>query len=177
MDVQEEIRKLIRTNPNFPKVGVQFKDITPLLESPALSRAITVEIAKLFQGIEIDAVAGIESRGFLYGLPLATELNVPFIPVRKRGKLPDETVAVKYLLEYGSEELEVHRRSIKPGMNILIHDDLLATGGTANAAADLVEMLDGHVAGFSFIVELQHLYGKAKLVDFDKPIISLIKYD
>src|SRR6056297_133931 len=105
------------------------------------------------------------------------ELNVPFIPVRKRGKLPDETVAVKYLLEYGSEELEVHRRSIKPGMNILIHDDLLATGGTANAAADLVEMLDGHVAGFSFIVELQHLYGKAKLVDFDKPIISLIKYD
>lgn len=177
MDVQEEIRKLIRTIPNFPKDGVQFKDITPLLESPALCRAITVEIARLFQGVEIDAVAGIESRGFLYGLPLATELNVPFIPVRKRGKLPDETVSVKYLLEYGSEELEVHRRSIKPGMNVLIHDDLLATGGTANAAADLIEMLDGRIAGFSFIVELQSLLGKEKLAGFDQPIISLIRTD
>ncbi|MCA1761898.1 MAG: adenine phosphoribosyltransferase [Cryomorphaceae bacterium] len=177
MDVQEEIRKLIKTIPHFPKEGVQFKDITPLLESPALSRAITVEIARLFQGVNIDAVAGIESRGFLYGLPLATELNVPFIPVRKKGKLPDETVAVKYLLEYGSEELEVHRRSIKKDMNVLIHDDLLATGGTANAAASLVEMLGAKVAGFSFIIELNHLSGKKQLADYDKPIISLVKYD
>ncbi len=177
MDVNEAIRNTIRTIPDFPKPGIQFKDITPLLENPVVSRAILAEFVKLYKGIEIDAVAGVESRGFLYGLPLAMELNVPFIIVRKKGKLPAETISFKYDLEYGTAEIEVHKGAIKRGMNVLIHDDLLATGGTAGATAQLVEKEAGVVSGFSFIIELNDLAGREKLARFDKPIISLVRYD
>lgn len=177
MDVNLAIRKAIRNIPDFPKPGIQFKDITPLLEDPNLSRGIIAELARHYREIEVDAVAGVESRGFLFGLPLAMELNVPFIIVRKKGKLPAETVSFKYDLEYGSAEIEVHKGAIKKGMKVLVHDDLLATGGTAGATAMLVEKEEGEVAGFSFLVELNDLNGRANLAHFDKPIISLVSYD
>ncbi len=177
MDVNAAIQETIRTIPNFPKPGIQFKDITPILEDPVLSRAIVAEFVKQYRGVKIDAVAGVESRGFLYGLPLAMELNLPFIVVRKKGKLPAETVSYKYDLEYGSAEIEVHKGSIKNGMNVLVHDDLLATGGTAGAAAGLIQMEGGTVAGFSFLIELNELNGRQRLAQFDRPIISLVRYD
>ncbi|NEN22851.1 adenine phosphoribosyltransferase [Cryomorpha ignava] len=177
MDVNVAIRNTIRTIPDFPKPGIQFKDITPILENPVVSRAIVAEFVKLYHGVKVDAVAGVESRGFLFGLPLAMELNVPFIIVRKKGKLPAETVNFKYDLEYGSAEIEVHKGAIKKGMNVLVHDDLLATGGTAGAAAQLIEKEEGIVAGFSFLIELDDLKGREKLVRFDKPIISLVRYN
>ena len=177
MDVNTAIRKAIRTIPDFPKPGIQFKDITPLLEDPNLSRRIIGELAEHYQKLEIEAVAGVESRGFLFGLPLAMELNVPFIVVRKKGKLPAETVSFKYDLEYGSAEIEVHKGAIKRGMKVLVHDDLLATGGTAGATAMLIEKENGQVAGFSFVIELNGLGGREKLAHFDKPIVSLVRYD
>lgn len=177
MDVNVAIRNTIRTIPDFPKPGIQFKDITPILENPVVSRAIVAEFVKLYHGIKVDAVAGVESRGFLFGLPLAMELNVPFIIVRKKGKLPAETVSFKYDLEYGSAEIEVHKGAIKKGMNVLVHDDLLATGGTAGAAAQLIEKEEGIVAGFSFLIELNELKGREKLVRFETPIISLVRYN
>lgn len=176
MDVRTEIEKSIRTIPNFPKPGIQFKDITPILEKPVLSRAIVTEFNHLFEGIKIDAVAGVESRGFLYGLPLAVELNVPFIVIRKKGKLPAETVSHEYVLEYGTAEIEMHKGAVREGMNILVHDDLLATGGTAAAAANLILSQNGSIAGFSFLIELEALGGRQKLLDFQQPIISLLSY-
>lgn len=177
MDLNAAIQETIRTIPNFPKPGIQFKDITPILEDPVLSRAIVTEFVKQYKGVKIDAVAGVESRGFLYGLPLAMELNLPFIIVRKKGKLPAETVSHKYDLEYGSAEIEIHKGAVKKGMNVLVHDDLLATGGTAGAAAELIEKEGGIIAGFSFLIELNELNGREKLARFDKPIISLVRYD
>jgi len=177
MDVNTAIRNTIRTIPDFPKPGIQFKDITPLLEDPSLSRRIIAELAANYRNIEIDAVAGVESRGFLFGLPLAMELNVPFIVVRKKGKLPAETVSYKYDLEYGSAEIEVHKGAVKKGMKVLVHDDLLATGGTAGATAMLVEKEEGEIAGFSFVIELNDLAGRENLAHFDKPINSLVRYD
>jgi len=177
MDVITALRNTIRTIPDFPKPGIQFKDITPILENPVVSRAVVAEFVKLYKGIKIDAVAGVESRGFLFGLPLAMELNVPFIIVRKKGKLPAETVSYKYDLEYGTAEIEVHKGAIKKGMNVLIHDDLLATGGTAGAVAHLIEMEQGFVVGFSFLIELNDLKGRENLVSFEKPIISLVQYN
>jgi len=176
MDVRAEIEKSIRNIPDFPKPGIQFKDITPILEKPVLSRAIITEFNHLFDGISIDAVAGVESRGFLYGLPLAVELNVPFLVIRKKGKLPAETVSHEYVLEYGTAEIEMHKGAVKNGMNVLIHDDLLATGGTAAAAAHLIREQGGTIAGFSFLIELESLTGRQKLVEFQKPIISLVSY-
>lgn len=176
MDVRAEIEKSIRNIPDFPKPGIQFKDITPILEKPVLSRAIVTEFNHLFEGIDIDAVAGVESRGFLYGLPLAVELNVPFLVIRKKGKLPAETVSHEYVLEYGTAEIEMHKGAVKEGMNVLIHDDLLATGGTAAAAAQLILEQGGTIAGFSFLIELEALTGRQKLVEFQKPIISLVGY-
>lgn len=173
-NLREELEKTVRTVPDFPKKGIQFKDITPILESPVLSRAVIMEFVKRFEGVQIDAVAGIESRGFLYGLPLAMELNVPFIVMRKKGKLPAQTVSYSYALEYGTAEIEVHRGSVKKGMNVLVHDDLLATGGTACAAAELIRQEHGNIAGFSFLIELDALEGRQRLLEYDKPILSLL---
>jgi len=175
-NLREELEKTIRTIPDFPKKGIQFKDITPLLESPVLSRAIVMEFVKLFEGVRIDAVAGIESRGFLYGLPLAMELNVPFIVMRKKGKLPAETVSYSYALEYGTAEIEMHKGAVKEGMQVLIHDDLLATGGTACAAAELVQQEGGSICGFSFLIELEALKGRERLLAYECPTLSILSY-
>ncbi len=123
----------------------------------------------------MDAIAGIESRGFLFGMPLALALGIPFVTVRKKGKLPWRTVSYKYDLEYGSAEVEMHVDAVKPGMRVLVHDDLLATGGTAMAAAELIRMQGGTVAGFSFLIELSFLNGVQRLKPYNAPIISLVK--
>jgi len=175
MNLQERIDKAIRNVPNFPKEGIMFKDITPILEDAKLSKEIVQKFAKDWVG-KIDAIAGIESRGFLFGLPMAMELGVPFILIRKKGKLPYQTVSHKYDLEYGSAEIEMHVDTVKPGMRILVHDDLLATGGTAGAASELIQKEGGKVAGFSFLVELGFLNGTQALEKYSKESISLVTY-
>lgn len=175
MTLTEKIDKAIRNVPDFPKPGIQFKDITPLLEDHQLSKEIVAAFAKQWEG-KLDAVAGVESRGFLYGFPLAMALDIPFILIRKKGKLPYKTVSHKYDLEYGSAEIEMHLDTVTTGMRVLIHDDLLATGGTAEAAAELIRKEDGFVAGFSFLVELGFLNGKEKLQNYSNAIESIVKY-
>ncbi len=176
MTIQEKIDQAVREVPDFPKKGIMFKDITPILEDPVLSEEVVDEFVQHAKEMSIGAIAGIESRGFLFGFPLAMKLGVPFILIRKKGKLPYETVSYKYDLEYGSAEIEMHVDTVKEGMNVLIHDDLLATGGTAIAAAELIKMQGGSVAGFSFLVELGFLNGNEKLLNYSKNTLSLIKY-
>jgi adenine phosphoribosyltransferase len=175
MTLQQKIDSAIRNVPNFPKEGIQFKDITPIMQDAQLSKEIVEELASQWKG-KIDAVAGVESRGFLFGFPLAIALNIPFILIRKKGKLPYHTVSYKYDLEYGSAEIEMHLDSVTKGMRVLIHDDLLATGGTALAAAQLIKMQEGVVSGFSFLVELSFLEGKSKLSEHSNNINCLIEY-
>ena len=176
MDVKQLLIKTVRSIPDFPKSGILFRDITPILENPVLCRAVIRELALRFEGVEIHAVAGIESRGFLFGLPLALELNVPFVVVRKKGKLPAETVTYEYDLEYGTAEIEMHRGVVKSGMKVLVNDDLLATGGTAAAAAELIRLEGGEVVGFSFLIELENLRGRERLAPYNVPEISLLTY-
>ncbi|HMC97701.1 MAG TPA: adenine phosphoribosyltransferase [Flavobacteriales bacterium] len=175
-DVQNRLKAAIRAVPDFPKPGILFRDITPVLEDPLLCRAITEAFRDSLQATPIDAIAGIESRGFLFGMPLALALGVPFITVRKKGKLPWKTVSHKYDLEYGSAEVEMHVDSVRPGMHVLVHDDLLATGGTAAAAAELVRMQGGKVAGFSFLIELSFLNGLERLRAYNAEVTRLISY-
>ena len=175
MSLLERVDKAIRTIPDFPEKGVMFKDITPVLENPVLSNDIVDELMRQWSDIKIDAIAGVESRGFLFGFSLAMKLGVPFILIRKKGKLPAKTISYKYDLEYGAAEIEVHVDSIEKGMHVLIHDDLLATGGTAAAAAELIKKSEGLVSGFSFVVELGFLKGKEalnKYSEFNKSIIN-----
>lgn len=166
----------IRAVPDFPKPGILFRDITPVLQDPALCADVLDGFQAALAGQRIDAIAGIESRGFLFGLPLAIRLGVPFITVRKKGKLPWRTVSHSYQLEYGSAEVEMHVDSVRPGMHVLIHDDLLATGGTAAAAAELVRMQGGTVAGFSFLIELAFLNGALRLAPYQAATVRLITY-
>lgn len=168
------IRNAIRLVPDFPKKGIMFKDITPLLHDAKIGEAIVNEFAERFMGKGIDAIAGIESRGFLFGYALALKMGVPFIPIRKSGKLPWKTVGVDYALEYGSARIEMHEDAVKPGWNVMIHDDLLATGGTACAAAKLVEIQGGRVSAFSFVVELDFLGGRKALLPYSDFIVSLL---
>lgn len=168
------LRNAIRLVPDFPKKGIMFKDITPLLQDPKIGKVIVNEFAKRFAGVKIDAIAGIESRGFLFGYALALHMEIPFIAIRKSGKLPWRTVGIDYDLEYGSARIEMHEDSVKPGMNVMIHDDLLATGGTAAAAAQLIQMQGGKVAAFSFVVELDFLSGRKVLLPFSEHIVSLV---
>ena len=170
----EEIKKKIRTIPNFPKEGVMFKDITPLLQDPYTRRFVLLEIEEHFKHKKIDVIASAESRGFIFGSILAHELYCSFVPLRKPGKLPHETIRHNFITEYSQDAFEIHKDAIKPGDNVLIVDDLLATGGTAEAAAKLVEELGGKVAGFSFVIELSFLRGREKLRGYD--VFSLIDY-
>ncbi len=170
------IEQAIRDVNDFPKPGIVFKDITPILLDDTLCNDIITDLAESYKSEKIDAVAGVESRGFFFGFPLALALGVPFIPVRKQGKLPYETVAHSYNLEYGSAVVEMHDDVISPGMRVLIHDDLLATGGTAGAAAQLVLKQRGEVAAFSFVVELTFLNGADLLKEYVAPLQSLVKY-
>lgn len=174
--LQQRLQAAIRAVPDFPKPGILFRDITPVLEDPSLCRAAVEGFKEHLQDVPIDAIAGIESRGFLFGMPLALALGVPFLTVRKKGKLPWRTVSYKYELEYGMAEVEMHTDVVRPGMRVLVHDDLLATGGTACAAAELVRMQGGVVAGFSFLVELAELRGVERLTKYDAGIIRLITF-
>ncbi|MDE0772151.1 MAG: adenine phosphoribosyltransferase [Salibacteraceae bacterium] len=174
--ISEELDKAIRTIPDFPKAGINFKDITPVLMDANLCKKITQDIYDQFTDIKIDVVIGVESRGFLFGMLIAQLFNIPFVTVRKKGKLPHKTISYKYDLEYGSAEIEMHIDAIKPGSNVLVHDDLLATGGTAMAAAELVRQSGGNIAGFAFLVELEALKGSAILNDYSKKIYSITTY-
>ena len=176
MSLQSNLQSTIRDVPDFPQPGILFKDITPILMDAGLCKEIIEEFHKLFSGERIDSIVGIESRGFLFGMMLAQKFNVPFIPVRKLGKLPYKTISYRYNLEYGSATMEVHVDAVKSGSRVLIHDDLLATGGTASAAAELVKMQKGHVAGFAFLVGLGFLKGKDVLKKHSDKIITLIDY-
>ncbi|MFM1873873.1 MAG: hypothetical protein RL398_3295 [Planctomycetota bacterium] len=159
-----DLASLLRDVPDFPKPGILFKDITPLLASPA---GMTEAIARLaaFDFGTIDKVAAIESRGFLFGVPLAMQLGIGFVPVRKPGKLPWKTNRVEYVLEYGTDAIEIHQDAIRPGERVLLVDDVLATGGTMGAAVELVKACGGTVAGCAFVVELGFLHGRKRLGD------------
>ena len=174
--LQEKLDKVIRTIRDFPKEGVSFKDITPILLNSSLTNDIINEFIVRLEGVDVDAIVGVESRGFLFGFLLANKMEIPFIPIRKVGKLPGETLQYKYDLEYGSAEVEIHKNDMQKGWNILIHDDLLATGGTASAAAELVLQLGCKVSAFSFVVNLDFLNGKKEIKEYTNNIISLIEY-
>ncbi len=174
--LEEKIKAAIRDVPNFPKPGINFKDITPLFQSPGLCEEMLEAFASKVSELKIDAVVGIESRGFIMGFALAQKLKVPFVLIRKSGKLPYQTIVYEYELEYGNATIEMHINDIQPGWNVLIHDDLLATGGTAAAAAELVKMQRGKVAGFAFIIGLNFLKGKEKLKKHSSTIFTLASY-
>ncbi|MBC8173558.1 MAG: adenine phosphoribosyltransferase [Chitinophagales bacterium] len=176
MNLEEKIKSNIREVEDFPKKGIMFKDITSLMLDPVLSNEIIEGFVHHLKDIQIDAVCAIESRGFLYGMLLAHALQVPFITIRKKGKLPGDTAEFTYELEYGSSTVEVHLSDVQPGWNVLIHDDLLATGGTAAAAAELMKKLKANVAGYAFIVALSFLGGKERLNLYTDKIVSLATY-
>lgn len=171
--VIEYLSDIIRTVPDFPIPGIQFKDITTLLMNPEAMKLTLDFLIKPFTGIAVDKVVGLESRGFLFGTSMAMAMNAGFVPVRKPGKLPAETHDVSYELEYGTSTLQIHTDAIKPGDRVIIHDDLIATGGSARAASQLVEGLGGTVIAYSFIIELAFLNGSNKLGN-NVPIHSLI---
>jgi adenine phosphoribosyltransferase len=174
--IADQIKAAIRDIPDFPKPGIIFKDITPILKDPQLCTSIVDAFVEKLGGARIDAVAGIESRGFLFGLTLATKLGVPFVPVRKAGKLPFTIKQKAYKLEYGTAVIELHTDAFEPGQRILIHDDLLATGGTALAASELVQEMGGIVAGFSFVVGLGFLNGRERITPVCDNIVVLAEY-
>ena len=174
--IAQQIKQVIRDIPDFPKPGIIFKDITPILKDPQLCISIVDAFVEQLKSTRIDAVAGIESRGFLFGLTLATRLNVPFVPVRKAGKLPYTIKQKAYSLEYGTAIIELHTDAFEPGQHILIHDDLLATGGTALAASELIQEMGGIVAGFSFVVGLGFLNGRARIAPVCDRVVVLAEY-
>ncbi len=161
--LEEKLKRAIRDIPDYPKPGIVFKDITPVLASPELMLETAHALERQARSFKPDAIAAVEARGFIFGSILARQLNCPFIPVRKPGKLPYRTVQESYTLEYGTASVEIHEDAIRPGWRVLIHDDLLATGGTADAAAMLVQRLNGVVAGFSFMINLEFLPGEQTL--------------
>ena len=171
----EHLKKLIREVPDFPKEGINFYDITTLLQDAEGFKQTIDALIEQVKDEKVDTVIGIESRGFIFGTPVAYQLNAGFIPVRKPNKLPWETVSVSYDLEYGQDTLEMHRDAIGDGQNVLIVDDLLATGGTARAVADLVEKVGGNIVKMLFVVELDFLKGREKLDGYE--ITSLLNYD
>ncbi|MFN3757141.1 MAG: adenine phosphoribosyltransferase [Flavobacterium sp.] len=161
------LEQYIRTIPDFPKPGISFKDITPLLASPEGMDAYLKAFMENLPKTTIDKVVGVESRGFFFGILLARELGVGFVPVRKQGKLPFDTHAATYELEYGSDILEIHMDAIQPGEKVLIHDDVLATGGTAKAVCELVEKLGGEIVQCNFLMELTALNGREKIKEYN----------
>jgi len=173
--LEEDLRRVIRNIPDYPKKGVVFRDLTTLWKDPAMLRRTTDALLRRWKGARPEKIVGIEARGFIVGSPLAYRLGIGFVPARKLGKLPAETVRVKYELEYGKEGLEVHRDSVSRGERVLIVDDLLATGGTARAARVLVEKLGGEVVGFAFVAELSFLKGREKLRGYE--VTSLVRYE
>lgn len=169
-----DFKSFIRDVPNFPKEGVIFKDITLLLQNPEMLKQTTEALAQLLSDQKIDKVVGMESRGFIFGPILASKLNAGFVPIRKPGKLPSTTLSETYDLEYGTDTLEIHTDSITKGDRVLIHDDVLATGGTASAACKLVEKLGGTIVQCNFLIELSFLEGVSKIADYQ--VKSLLTY-
>ncbi len=162
-----DLRPYIRDVPDFPQPGVLFRDITPLLRAPAVMRHVIDQYETRYRGARIDAIVAIESRGFLFGAPLADRLGLPLVPIRKPGKLPAKRMSMEYTLEYGTSQLDIHADALQGGQRALIVDDLLATGGTAHAAAKLVELAGGAVTALAFLIELGDLGGRARLGGYD----------
>ncbi|MFN6945280.1 MAG: adenine phosphoribosyltransferase [Cytophagaceae bacterium] len=173
--LEEKLRGIIKEVQDFPTPGIGFKDLSPLLQQPMIWKEISAYFCSKFSDKSIDAVAAIESRGFWFGILLAEMLSVPLIPVRKAGKLPGNVISCSYSLEYGSACIEMQSEAVKPGANILIHDDVLATGGTAEATAQLIHKAGAEIAGFTFIAELGFLKGREKLQPLS-PVISIVNY-
>ncbi len=173
--VAPDLKKLIREVPGFPKPGILFYDITTLLKDRAGFKAVIDALTERYRRARIEVVVGIEARGFIFAPALAYALGTGFVPVRKPKKLPAESVSVEYQLEYGVDSLAIHKDAIRSGQNVLIVDDLLATGGTASAVTKLVEKLGGRVAGLGFVIELLFLHGREKLAGYD--VFSLLQYE
>ena len=169
-----ELKTYIRNIPDWPKKGILFRDITPLLAKSDVFSAAVEAMTAAFVGRGVEYVAAVEARGFIFGSAVAQKLGAGFVPIRKKGKLPYETESHTYDLEYGTDTLEIHRDAVKPGANVLIVDDLLATGGTSAAAAKLIEKIGGKVAGFIFLIELADLNGREKLSGYE--ITSIVRY-
>lgn len=170
----EHLKALIRDVPDFPLPGILFRDVTPLLRDPGGLKQVVDAFADRYRGSGVQVVAGIESRGFLFGAPLAVALGVGFVPIRKLGKLPADKISREYALEYGTNALEMHRDAVHPGEKVLLIDDLLATGGTARAAAGLVEEVGGRIVEVAFVIELAFLEGRAALDGY--PVHALLEY-
>lgn len=171
----KKIEDYVRNIPNFPEEGIIFRDVTTVLQDAEGLKLAIDSMIKLLDGVEFDVVAGTESRGFIFGVPIAYALGKPFVPIRKKGKLPCETVSAKYDLEYGSAEIEMHKDSILPGQKVVVVDDLIATGGTIEACAKLIEELGGEVIKIIFLMELAGLHGRDKLKGYD--VASVITYE
>lgn len=169
----EEVKKLIVDVPNFPKEGIIFKDITPIFQHPDVLNKIIEQIAEIASKIDFDVIVAPESRGYLFAIPLALKTNKPFVFVRKKWKLPRETISISYTLEYNTTEIEIQKSDILPNQKILIIDDLLATGGTVKAIADLVQKMGASVVANIFLIELTFLNGKDKLIT---PVHTIVKY-
>ena len=170
-DVKSKIRDVV----DFPKPGIIFRDITTTLKEPETLKVMIDYLCDEFKDIKIDYIAGIESRGFIFGMPMAYKMNAGFVPIRKPKKLPAETYSQEYDLEYGTDKIEIHKDALPEGANVLIVDDLLATGGTAEAACKLVKKTGANLVGIAFLIELEDLKGREKLVDAPK-IVSMLKY-
>jgi adenine phosphoribosyltransferase len=171
----DDLKKLIRSVPDFPKPGILFYDITTLLKDAAGLGRLTEALIARYRDDPPDVVAGIEARGFMFGPIMATHLRRGFVPVRKPGKLPAQSVRIDYDLEYGTDCLEIHKDAIEPGQRVLVVDDLLATGGTAAATCKLIEMLGGVVSGVACVIELEFLHGREKLSNYE--VFSILQYD
>jgi len=176
MSIEEKLKTIIRDVPDFPKPGILFKDISTIMLDPEVSNEVLNHLVELYKDQHIEGVAGIESRGFLFGYPLAMRLGVPFILIRKEGKLPYKKISFSYELEYGFSTIELHEDAVKLGQRILIHDDLLATGGSAEAAANLIKRCGGELAGFNFLVGLSFLNGEEKLNKLSPNIVNLARF-
>ncbi len=171
----KKVEDYVRTIPDFPEEGIMFRDVTSVLQDADGLQLAIDEMAKLLEGVECDVIAGAESRGFIFGMPLAYLLKKPFVLVRKAGKLPCETISKTYDLEYGTATIEIHKDAIKPGQKVVLIDDLIATGGTMKAAAELVEELGGEVVKMLFLIELKGLNGRKVLENYD--VSSVVVYD
>lgn len=171
----KKLEEYVRSIPDFPEPGIIFRDVTSILQDADGLQLAIDSMQELLKDVEVDVIAGTESRGFIFGMPIAYNLHKPFVPIRKKGKLPCETISQEYDLEYGNAEIEMHIDSIKPGQKVVLIDDLIATGGTIEAAAKLVEKLGGEVVKILFVIELKGLNGREKLKGYD--VASVISYE